>query len=39
VAAVNLWQKHGFAVVGRVPKAFRHAELGLTDILVMHRFL
>lgn len=39
VAAVNLWQKHGFAMVGRVPKAFRHAELGLTDILVMHRFL
>ena len=39
VAAVNLWQKHGFAIVGRVPKAFRHAEQGLTDILVMHRFL
>ena len=39
VAAVNLWQKHGFVVVGRVPKAFRHATQGLTDILVMHRFL
>lgn len=39
VAAVGLWQKHGFAVVGRVPKAFRHAEHGLTDVLVMHRFL
>jgi len=39
VAAVNLWQKHGFVVVGRVPKAFRHAKQGLTDILVMHRFL
>jgi GNAT superfamily N-acetyltransferase len=39
VAAVNLWQKHGFLVVGRVPKAFRHAKQGLTDILVMHRFL
>jgi ribosomal protein S18 acetylase RimI-like enzyme len=39
VAAVNLWQKHGFVVVGRVPKAFRHASQGLTDILVMHRFL
>jgi len=25
--------------VGRVPKAFRHATHGLTDILVMHRFL
>jgi GNAT superfamily N-acetyltransferase len=39
VAAANLWQKHGFVVVGRVPKAFRHPEQGLTDILVMHRFL
>jgi ribosomal protein S18 acetylase RimI-like enzyme len=39
VAAVNLWQKHGFVVVGRIPKAFRHAKEGLTDILVMHRFL
>ena len=39
VAAVNLWRKHGFEVVGRVPKAFRHAEQGLTDILIMHRFL
>lgn len=39
VAAVNLWQKHGFVVLGRVPKPFRHAERGLTDILVMHRFL
>jgi ribosomal protein S18 acetylase RimI-like enzyme len=39
VAAVSLWQKHGFVIVGRVPKAFRHAEHGLTDVLVMHRFL
>jgi ribosomal protein S18 acetylase RimI-like enzyme len=37
--AVRLWQKHGFAIVGRVPKAFRHATLGLVDVLVMHRFL
>ncbi|GAC1507342.1 MAG: N-acetyltransferase [Candidatus Dormibacteraceae bacterium] len=39
VAAVNLWQKHGFVVVGKIPKAFRHAQQGLTDVLVMHRFL
>jgi ribosomal protein S18 acetylase RimI-like enzyme len=38
-AAVHLWQKHGFRVVGRVPEAFRHAKLGLTDVLIMHRFL
>jgi len=37
--AVRLWQKHGFAIVGTVPKAFRHAQLGLVDIHVMHRFL
>lgn len=38
-AAVALWQKMGFAIVGTVPKAFRHRELGLVDIYVMHRFL
>jgi GNAT superfamily N-acetyltransferase len=37
--AVHLWQKHGFAIVGRVPQAFRHPVHGLTDLLVMHRFL
>ena len=38
-AAVRAWEKHGFAVVGRVPRAFRHAELGFVDVLVMHREL
>jgi len=37
--AVRLWQKHGFRIVGTVPKAFRHPRLGLVDIHVMHRFL
>ena len=37
--AVRLWQRHGFAIVGRVPRAFRHRRLGPTDVLVMHRFL
>jgi ribosomal protein S18 acetylase RimI-like enzyme len=37
--AVRLWQKHGFAIVGRVPGAFRHARLGCVDVFVMHRFL
>jgi ribosomal protein S18 acetylase RimI-like enzyme len=35
--AVRLWQRHGFAIVGRVPAAFRHRRLGPTDVLVMHR--
>jgi L-amino acid N-acyltransferase YncA len=37
--AVRLWQRMGFEIVGRVPQAFRHAEFGLVDILIMHRFL
>lgn len=37
--ALRLWQKHGFAIVGRVPRAFRHARLGLVDVFVMHRDL
>jgi ribosomal protein S18 acetylase RimI-like enzyme len=37
--AVKLWQKHGFRIVGTVPKAFRHAQLGLVDVHVMHQFL
>jgi len=37
--AVHLWQKHGFAIVGRIPNGFRHPRHGLTDLLVMHRFL
>lgn len=35
--AVRLWLRHGFAIVGRVPGAFRHANLGSTDVFVMHR--
>jgi len=38
-AAVHLWQKHGFSIVGRVPQAFRHPRYGLSDLLIMHRFL
>ena len=38
-AAVRVWEKHGFAVVGRVPKAFRHADHGFVDTLVMYREL
>ena len=37
--AVRLWQKHGFEVVGRVPRAFRHRALGPVDVLIMHRAL
>jgi L-amino acid N-acyltransferase YncA len=38
-AAVELWRKLGFDIVGTLPKAFRHRELGLVDAYVMYRFL
>ena len=37
--AVELWKDLGFAVVGTLPKVFRHRERGLVDAYVMHRFL
>jgi len=39
VRAIALWESLGFAVVGRVPGAFRHAGEGEVDLLVMHRWL
>lgn len=38
-AAVYLWQKLGFAVVGNLPGAFHHAKLGFVDALVMYKLL
>jgi ribosomal protein S18 acetylase RimI-like enzyme len=38
-AAVRTWERHGFAVVGRLPGVFRHAALGPVDALVMFRTL
>jgi L-amino acid N-acyltransferase YncA len=37
--AVRLWQKLGFAVIGRLPKAFRHRRLGFVDAFVMYKWL
>ncbi|HWM90363.1 MAG TPA: GNAT family N-acetyltransferase [Thermoanaerobaculia bacterium] len=37
--AVALWQRMGFAIVGTLPKVFRHSRQGLVDAFVMHRFL
>jgi len=37
--AVRLWQKHGFQIVGRLPNAFFHRQLGYTDAYVMYREL
>lgn len=35
--AVRLWQKLGFEIVGVLPGAFRHAELGFVDAYVMYQ--
>jgi L-amino acid N-acyltransferase YncA len=37
--AVALWRKLGFDIIGTIPRAFRHRDLGLVDAHVMHRFL
>ncbi len=35
--AVRLWQSLGFAIVGRLPDAFRHPVHGYVDAFVMYR--
>jgi len=37
--AVRLWKKHGFEVVGTLPKAFCHSRLGFVDAYVMYKQL
>lgn len=37
--AVRLWNKLGFATVGRLPKAFQHPSRGYVDALVMYKWL
>lgn len=37
--AVRLWNKLGFATVGRLPKAFLHPTQGYVDALVMYKWL
>jgi ribosomal protein S18 acetylase RimI-like enzyme len=37
--AVALWRSLGFAVVGTLPGAFRHKDLGYVDAYVMFRSL
>jgi RimJ/RimL family protein N-acetyltransferase len=39
VRAIRLWEKLGFSVVGRLPGAFRHRQLGYIDALVMFKTL
>jgi len=37
--AVRLWQKHGFRIVGQLPKAFLHPQGRYVDAFVMYREL
>lgn len=37
--ALRLWQKLGFEIVGRLPGAFDHPEIGCIDALVMYKWL
>lgn len=37
--AIHLWQKMGFEVVGRLPRAFNHPQLGYVDALVLYQWL
>lgn len=37
--AIKLWQKLGFAIIGTIPNAYQHAELGLVDSYVMYKWL
>lgn len=39
IGAIKLWKDLGFEIVGTLPKAFNHMELGLVDAYVMYRFL
>ena len=38
-AAVRLWQSIGMEIIGEIPDAFDHRELGLTNAYIMYRKL
>ena len=37
--AIKLWQRLGFKIIGTIPEAYKHKELGLVDSYVMHKLL
>jgi L-amino acid N-acyltransferase YncA len=37
--AIRLWKKHGFEIVGTLPKCFRHPKDGYVDGFVMYKLL
>ena len=38
-AAIKLWKKFGFEIIGTTPKGFRHREWGLVDTYIMFKKL
>ena len=38
-AAVHLWRKLGFHIIGTIPKAFEHRQLGCVDAYIMYQLL
>ena len=39
IRAIQLWERLGFSVVGRLPGAFNHQKLGYVDALIMFKQL
>ena len=39
IGAVKLWQNLGFKIIGEIPKAFNHHQLGLTNAYIMWKEL
>ena len=39
LAAVNLWRKHDFQIIGTLPSSFRHPKHGFVDSCVMYKIL
>lgn len=38
-SAIKLWKKLGFEIIGEIPEAFQHIQLGLTNAYIMYRKL
>ncbi len=37
--AISLWQKLGYNIIGTIPKAYLHKQLGYVDSYIMHKSL
>ncbi|GAA4276696.1 GNAT family N-acetyltransferase [Aquimarina mytili] len=37
IAAVKLWQKYNFEIIGTIPKGYKHSSLGYVDAYIMYR--